>query len=159
MHNNCCMDTNNLDISWKTWLIYYYCVRFWDSWLIIIWKEELKKYNERAGATDMDIQTLEYQLKVVGENMKLIEISSENSLAREEKYLQQISVLSSKLQIVIRFWSKSNNMRTRTWRVSSFLRSWTRMSRTVLRWAQTHNTNLKNCPEDSVQWRYTHLKS
>ena len=36
---------------------------------------------------------------MVGENMKLIELSEENSLEREEKYLEQIFILHDKLKI------------------------------------------------------------
>ena len=62
-------------------------------------QEELKKNYERAESTEKDVQYLEYQLKTIGENMKLIEISEENTLEREEKYLEQICILSSKLKI------------------------------------------------------------
>ena len=66
---------------------------------LYIYQEELKKYYERADNTDHDVQYVEYQLKTVGENMKLIEISEEKSLEREENYLEHIYVLSNKLKI------------------------------------------------------------
>jgi len=63
-----------------------------------VMEEELKRNYERAGENEQDVQYLDYQLKMVGENMKMIEKSEEDNLKREEKYLEQITILSNKLK-------------------------------------------------------------
>ena len=70
--------------------------------LVKRFQEELKRDKERAESTEKDVHYLEYQLRMVGENMKLIELSEENSLEREEKYLEQIFILHDKLKIADR---------------------------------------------------------
>eukprot|EP00091_Calanus_sinicus_P009160 TRINITY_DN21593_c0_g1_i1.p1 TRINITY_DN21593_c0_g1~~TRINITY_DN21593_c0_g1_i1.p1 ORF type:complete len:106 (-),score=42.04 TRINITY_DN21593_c0_g1_i1:94-411(-) len=42
---------------------------------------------------------LEDELKMIGENMKALEVAEEKALTREEKYLGQILVLMEKLKI------------------------------------------------------------
>ena len=47
----------------------------------------------------MEIQELEDELKVVGQNMKTLELSETDALARQEKYEETIRTLSCNLKV------------------------------------------------------------
>merc|ERR1711902_385656 len=54
---------------------------------------ELKRAEERASNGQKKLEDIDTELKVVGENMKQLEVAEEKALAREEKYKEQIFTL------------------------------------------------------------------
>ncbi|XP_071745907.1 tropomyosin-like [Lepeophtheirus salmonis] len=63
-----------------------------------IMEEELKRSLERAALAEKMIDKLELDLRVVGENMKTLEVAEEKALNREEKYKDQIRNLIDRLK-------------------------------------------------------------
>ncbi|XP_059086863.1 tropomyosin-like isoform X4 [Tigriopus californicus] len=63
-----------------------------------VMEDELKRAMERAALADDKNVNLEEQLRMVGENMKQLEVSEEKALEREEKFKQQIRHLVARLK-------------------------------------------------------------
>ena len=63
-----------------------------------MFQEELKKTEERADSGDKKLLDLEEELKMIGDNMKQLEVSEENALKREEVYKEKISIIANKLK-------------------------------------------------------------
>ena len=61
-------------------------------------EDELKRALERAEVADTKLVQVEDGLKSVGENMKLLEISEEKAVMREEKFKEQIKSLVIRLK-------------------------------------------------------------
>lgn len=61
-------------------------------------EEELKRAMERAALADDKNISLEDQLRNVGENMKVLEVSEEKALGREERFKEQIHSLLIRLK-------------------------------------------------------------
>jgi tropomyosin-1 len=58
----------------------------------------LERAEERAEQGDSKIVELEEELRVVGNNLKSLEVSEEKANQREEEYKQQIKMLSTRLK-------------------------------------------------------------
>jgi tropomyosin-1 len=58
----------------------------------------LERAEERAEQGDGKIVELEEELRVVGNNLKSLEVSEEKANQREEEYKQQIKMLSTRLK-------------------------------------------------------------
>lgn len=67
---------------------------------------DLERTEDKADAAETKLAELEEELKVVGNNMKMLEISEQEALSREESYDEQIRDISSRLKEVsyIRLW-------------------------------------------------------
>jgi len=63
-----------------------------------IMEVELERTEDRADAAETKLAELEEELKVVGNNMKMLEISEQEALSREESYDEQIRELSGRLK-------------------------------------------------------------
>lgn len=61
-------------------------------------QEEYRRTQERAVQAEDTIQGLETELKTVGENMKILEVSEEKAILRQERYQSQIHLLLQKLK-------------------------------------------------------------
>jgi len=59
---------------------------------------DLERAEERAEAGENKIVELEEELRVVGNNLKSLEVSEEKALQREESYEEQIRVLTQRLK-------------------------------------------------------------
>lgn len=73
---------------------------------------ELETTEDRADAAETRLANLEEELLTVGNNMKMLEISEQDALSREEKYDEQIRDSSSRLKEVkflIRINRKNSN--------------------------------------------------
>ena len=73
---------------------------------------ELETTEDRADAAETRLANLEEELLTVGNNMKMLEISEQDALSREEKYDEQIRDISSRLKEVkflIRLNRKNSN--------------------------------------------------
>ena len=53
------------------------------SYNYVWFQEELKKTEERANSADQKVLYLEEEMKIIGDNMKQLEILEENALKRE----------------------------------------------------------------------------
>lgn len=62
-----------------------------------VMEEELKRSEERADNCQRKVASIDEELKVVGENMKQLEVAEEKALIREEKYKDQIIALVNRL--------------------------------------------------------------
>merc|ERR1711990_959893 len=62
-----------------------------------VMEEELKRAEERADTCQKKLQNIDEELKLVGENMKQLEVAEEKALAREERYKEQILGLSDRM--------------------------------------------------------------
>jgi len=62
-------------------------------------EEELKRTEERADSNQMKVSSIDEELRVVGENMKQLEVAEEKALLREEKFKDQIAVLLNRLKV------------------------------------------------------------
>lgn len=62
-------------------------------------EEDLRRSTERADHADQKVVDLENELKMIGENMKSLEVAEEKALTREEKYQEQINILMQKLKV------------------------------------------------------------
>merc|ERR1712113_1280837 len=58
----------------------------------------LQRAEERAGAGESKIVDLEEELRVIGENLKALEVAEEKAQQREEEYKRQIKNLSERLK-------------------------------------------------------------
>ena len=63
-----------------------------------VMEDELKRALERAALADERNISLEEKLRQVGENMKLLEVSEEKALAREERYKENIHSVMQRLK-------------------------------------------------------------
>jgi len=61
-------------------------------------QEEYRRTQDRAVLAEETIQGLETELKTVGENMKVLEVSEEKAIQRQERYQSQIHLLLAKLK-------------------------------------------------------------
>lgn len=61
-------------------------------------ESELKRAMERAELAESELVRVETELRNIGENMKLLEVSEEKALAREEKFKQQIKAVMHRLK-------------------------------------------------------------
>lgn len=61
--------------------------------------DEYARSTERANLADKKLMDLEEELRMIGENMKVLEVSEEKALTREEKYLGQITILMEKMKM------------------------------------------------------------
>merc|ERR1712064_32580 len=61
-------------------------------------EEELKRAEERADHCQKKLEDIDTELKVVGENMKQLEVAEEKALTREEKYKDQIFTLIERMK-------------------------------------------------------------
>ena len=61
-------------------------------------QEEHRRTQDRAVLAEETIQGLETELKTVGENMKVLEVSEEKAILRQERYQSQIHLLLQKLK-------------------------------------------------------------
>ena len=52
-------------------------------------EEELKRAEERADTCQKKLQNIDDELKMVGENMKQLEVAEEKALAREERFKEE----------------------------------------------------------------------
>ena len=59
---------------------------------------DLERAEERAETGESKIVELEEELRVVGNNLKSLEVSEEKANQREENYKEQIKSLTSKLK-------------------------------------------------------------
>lgn len=63
-----------------------------------IMEVDLERTEDRADAAETKLAELEEELKVVGNNMKMLEISEQEALSREESYDEQIREMSTRLK-------------------------------------------------------------
>ncbi len=61
---------------------------------------ELETTEDRADAAENKVAELDEELRIVGNNMKQLEISEQDAISREETYDEQIRELSSRLKEV-----------------------------------------------------------
>ena len=61
-------------------------------------QEEYRRTQDRAVQAEETIQGLEMELKTVGENMHVLEVSEEKAIQRQERYQSQIHSLLQKLK-------------------------------------------------------------
>jgi len=59
---------------------------------------DLERTEDRAEAAESKILELEEELKVVGNNMKSLEVSEQEAIQREESYEEQIRDISARLK-------------------------------------------------------------
>merc|ERR1712228_919581 len=59
---------------------------------------DLERAEERANAGENKIVDLEEELRVIGENLKALEVAEEKAQQREEEYKKQIRTLSEKFK-------------------------------------------------------------
>ena len=59
---------------------------------------DLQRAEERAEAGESKIVDLEEELRVIGENLKALEVAEEKAQQREEEYKRQIKNLSERLK-------------------------------------------------------------
>ena len=60
---------------------------------------DLERTLTRCEEAEVEIQELEDELKIVGQNMKTLELSETDALARQEKYEETIRTLSCNLKV------------------------------------------------------------
>merc|ERR1712135_229921 len=60
---------------------------------------DLERTMTRCDEAEVEIQQLEDELKVVGQNMKTLELSETDALTRQEKYEETIRTLSANLKM------------------------------------------------------------
>ena len=78
-----------------------YIISLWFSISTIsnfLFKGDLQRAEERAGAGESKIVDLEEELRVIGENLKALEVAEEKAQQREEEYKRQIKNLSERLK-------------------------------------------------------------
>ena len=59
---------------------------------------DLQRAEERANAGENKIVDLEEELRVIGENLKALEVAEEKAQQREEEYKKQIKLLTDRLK-------------------------------------------------------------
>ena len=62
-------------------------------------KVDLERTLARCDESEVEIQELEDELKIVGQNMKTLELSETEALLRQEKYEETIRTLSCNLKV------------------------------------------------------------
>ena len=62
-------------------------------------KVDLERTLQRCDESEIEIQELEDELKIVGQNMKTLELSETDALTRQEKYEETIRTLSCNLKV------------------------------------------------------------
>ena len=62
-------------------------------------KVDLERTLVRCDECEVEIQELEDDLKIVGQNMKTLELSETDALARQEKYEETIRTLAANLKV------------------------------------------------------------
>ncbi|KAG7158470.1 Tropomyosin-like 2 [Homarus americanus] len=67
----------------------------------VMLENDLERAEERAEAAEGKIVELEEELRVVGNNLKSLEVSEEKANQREEAYKEQIKTLANKLKAVM----------------------------------------------------------
>jgi len=65
---------------------------------IAVMEVDLERAEDRAEAAEAKILELEEELKVVGNNMKSLEVSEQEAVQREESYEEQIRDLTTRLK-------------------------------------------------------------
>ncbi|KAL1417051.1 hypothetical protein MTO96_027247 [Rhipicephalus appendiculatus] len=65
---------------------------------IALLEADLERAEERASTGESKIVELEEELRVVGNNLKSLEVSEEKAQQREEAYALQISTMTAKLK-------------------------------------------------------------
>ena len=78
-----------------------YIISLWFSISTIsnfLFEGDLQRAEERAGAGESKIVDLEEELRVIGENLKALEVAEEKAQQREEEYKRQIKNLSERLK-------------------------------------------------------------
>ena len=91
------------DLRSKTYMIgpYSYTSDYFGTFLPMIYiffEGDLQRAEERAGAGESKIVDLEEELRVIGENLKSLEVAEEKAQQREEEYKRQIKNLSERLK-------------------------------------------------------------
>ncbi|CAB3359044.1 Hypothetical predicted protein [Cloeon dipterum] len=61
-------------------------------------EQDLERAEEKAEHGELKIVELEEELRVVGNNLKSLEVSEEKANQREEEYKQQIKLLNTRLK-------------------------------------------------------------
>ena len=67
---------------------------------------DLQRAEERANAGENKIVDLEEELKLIGENLKALEVAEEKAQQREEEYKKQIRLLTDRLKSAESRWVK-----------------------------------------------------
>ena len=62
---------------------------------------DLMRAEERAEAGESKIVDLEEELRVIGENLKALEVAEEKAQQREEEYKKQVGIIIFRTQIFI----------------------------------------------------------
>lgn len=60
--------------------------------------KDLQRAEDRAESGENKIVDLEEELRVIGENLKALEVAEEKAQQREEEYKRQVKTLSEKLK-------------------------------------------------------------
>ena len=61
---------------------------------------DLERTLSRCEEAEVEIQELEDELKIVGQNMKTLELSETDALARQEKFEETIRGLAASLKVM-----------------------------------------------------------
>merc|ERR1719158_1623646 len=69
-----------------------------DARILVTVESDLERAEERADTSEHKIIELEEELRVVGNNLKSLEVSEEKANQREESYKEQIKTLTAKLK-------------------------------------------------------------
>ena len=59
---------------------------------------DLQRAEDRANAGENKIVDLEEELRVIGENLKALEVAEEKAQQREEEYKKQIKILTDRFK-------------------------------------------------------------
>ena len=75
---------------------------------------DLKRAEDRAESGESKIVDLEEELRLIGENLKALEVAEEKAQQREEEYKKQVRILwNSKIYKNINILFKSPNFRSK----------------------------------------------
>ena len=72
---------------------------------------DLERTLSRCDEAEQEIQELEDELKIVGQNMKTLELSETDALARQEKFEETIRGLAASLKVNDLAYTSSINVR------------------------------------------------
>ena len=75
-------------------------------------EDDCKRAEERAETGENKIVDLEEELRVIGENLKALEVAEEKAQQREEEYKKQVKTLFEKLKNAESRYEFSNNNKT-----------------------------------------------
>ena len=78
---------------WKTCEI---ILRYSNNDVVVQVEADLERAEERAETGEIKIMELEEELRVVGNNLKSLEVSEEKANQREESYKEQIKTLTAR---------------------------------------------------------------